>query len=177
MFDDSELFDKDDTIVLERNKIRLQKYNNEKSISDINKFLKELDGNWTVDIFNDDVYYNSSKNWIVKNKKLIDTLYEELKEKSIYSDVLSNLTYEILCDYLETSSKSDYKYDNNDWNSYEEYKLYGMKKPNINEWTSFHVIELHKLYTTYDNYFKLGNIEDFIKFCFDNSETKQLPKY
>ena len=177
MIDDSEIFEKDDNIVLEKDKITLQKYNNDKkSLSDINKLIKELDGNWTVDIVSDN-NCNSQESWITKNEKQICGTFKELKEKSVFSDVLSNLTYDNLCDYLESSSKSMYKYDNNDWNVYEEYKLYGLKNPNINEWSSFHIIELHKLYTTYDTFFKLGKIEDFINFCFTNSNSKYLPKY
>ena len=176
MLDDSEIFDKDDTIILERDKITLQKYNSKISVYDINTYLKELDGNWEVHIFDsdDDI---SSKNWITKNEKQINSIFEELKNKSIYSDVLGTLTYDILCDYLETSTKSEYKFYNSDWDLYEEYKLYGMKNPNINEWTSFHVIELHKLYSTYIEFFKLGKIEDFINFCYENSVTDRLPQY
>lgn len=177
MFDDLEIFDKDDTITLYKDKITLHKYNNDKSIKDLEKYLKELDGNWQLDICNEENNYISSDSWISKNEKKIMSVFQDLKEKSTYSDILVNLTYNKLCDYLEISSKSNYNFDNSEWNSYEEYKLYGMKKPNIDEWTSFHVIELHNLYTTYDEYFKLGKIGDFITFCFDNSETNRLPQY
>ena len=176
MFDESEIFDYNDTITLHKHKITLQKYNTGKSIDDINKYLKELDGNWELDIC-DENNNISFESWVSKNEKYLISIYQDLKNKSIYSDVLSKLSYINLCDYLEISSKSNYIFNNNDWQFYEEYKLYGMKKPTKDEWTSFHVIELHKLYTTYNEYFKLGKIEDFILFCFNNSEYKRLPQY
>ena len=40
MIDDSEIFDADDTITLYKNKITLEKYNNEKEIHNIEKTLK-----------------------------------------------------------------------------------------------------------------------------------------
>ena len=177
MFDESELFDKDDTIIIHKDKITLQKFNNDKSIQVLKKSLKELDGNWQLDICNEDKNIIISDSWISRNEKQIFTMFQELKNKSIYSDVLYNLTYNILCDYLETSSKSDYEYDNNDWNEYEEYKLYGMKNPNKNQWTSFHIREIHKLYVTYMDYYKLDKVKKFINLCFKNSETKRLPQY
>ena len=176
MFDDSELFDKDDTIIINKNEIILLKCNNDKSIKLLQKSMKELDGNWQLEVCNEE-NYNSPESWISKNEKQLILIFQDLKNKAIYSDVLSMLTYTNLCDYLETSSKSNYIFNNSDWNLYEEYKLYGMKKPNIKEWTSFHILELHKLYSTYNDYFKLGQIEDFINFCFDNSETKRLTQY
>lgn len=177
MFDDSELFDKNDNIVIYKDKIVLQKQNNNnKSIIELNKHLKDLDGNWELDVQIDD-NESTSKNWIFNNDKNIEIMYSELKSKSVYSDVLNNLSINVLSDYLENMCISKYKYKNSDWNSYEEYKLYGMKKPGVNEWTSFHIIELHKLYNTYDTYFKLGKIEEFIKFCFKNSITNRLPQY
>ena len=143
MIDDSELFDNDDTIIIHKDKITLIKYNNEKQIKDLKKSMKELDGNWELDIYNEENKF-SHESWISKNEKHLIPIFQDLKYTSIYSDVLSKLTYTNLCDYLESSSKSNYIFDNNDWNLYEEYKLYGMKKPNIQEWTSFHILELHK---------------------------------
>ena len=176
MIDDSELFDKDDTIIIHKDKITLIKYNNEKSLEDLKKSMKELDGNWELDIYNEENII-SPESWISKNEKHLILIFQDIKHTEIYSAILSKLTYTNLCDYLESSSKSNYIFDNNDWNLYEEYKLYGMKKPNIQEWTSFHILELHKLYSTYNEYFKLGKIEEFINFCFINSETKRLPQY
>ena len=177
MYDDSEIFDIDDTIVFSKNKIILQKNNSQKNETDIQKHLKELDGNWELDLSNIDKEIIENSDWIGKNEFLINLVYKDLQIKALYSDVLSKLSLFNLCAFLESSSKSNYKYNNDDWNIYEEYKLYGMKKPTINEWSSFHILELHKLYSTYNSHFKLGKIEDFIKFCFENSLTLRLPEY
>ena len=176
MYDELDLFDVNDTIVFNDNKIILQKQDNTKHVAELQKQLKELDGNWELEL------YNSDKNvepidWVEKNENDINILLKEVKLQSISSDILSEVSFSSLSDYLEISSKSNYKYVNSDWDDYEEYKLYGMKKPTINEWTSFHVLELHKLYSTYYIYFKLGHISEFIRFCFENSLIKRLPQY
>jgi len=175
MFDDSELFDTDDIIVFSKNAIILQKHNSKQSFEELKKHLKELDGKWELDISDSNTKQINS--WINNNEHFINSCFKDLQVKSLYSDVLCKINFNNLCDYLECCSKSNYIYDNHHWNVYEEYKLYGMKKPTINEWTAFHILELHRLYSTYTIYFKLGKIEDFIKFCFENSCTLRLPQY
>ena len=75
MFDDSELFDKDDTIVLAKNKIVLQKNNNDKSVSELNKYLKDLDGNWELDINNETTTTTTHTEFVSKHESIIYTIY------------------------------------------------------------------------------------------------------
>lgn len=177
MLEDSELFDKDDTITIHKNKIILNKYNDDdKPIEDLKKYLNELDGNWILEFQTDDDF-KSNESFILKNDALFYEIFTDINVKSEYSEVLNNLTYPVFCEFLESTRNSEYIYNNDDWNRYEEYKLFGMKNPNIEQWTSFHIIELHRLYNTYMLNLNLGNIKNFIEFCYINSKSEQLPKY
>ena len=183
MYEDQEIFDINDTIIFQKDKIVLEKIekNNKLCRTTIKKHLKELDGHWELDVIDDSNSENNVNNeqWIENHNDDIYKMFIELKHKSSYSDILSKLTFCNLCTYLESCSRLKYKYKNKDWNTYEEYKLYGLKNPSEDEWASFHIQELHFLYNlSYQTTtFCLGTMQLFIRFCYENSYTKTLPKY
>ena len=180
MFEEAEVFERDDNIIFKKNSITLQKIENENtSRSFLKKKLRELDGNWELDIIDKKNEISTGEEWVSDNEDNIFKIFVDLRSRCNYTDILSNLTFNNLCSYLEACSKKKYKNQINKWEEYEEHKLYGLKNPSITEWTAFHVIELHYLYNlcTMLTRLKFGTTRDFSMFCFENSCVHRLPQY
>lgn len=181
MLTETDFFEKDDTVIFTKDKIILQKEQHNNDIFLINKYLKDLDGNWNLDVITkkeEDVNY-SPEQWIHRNENICFEIFNDIKSKSDYSSILSELTYSNLCVYLENCTQVKYVNQDKKWILYEENKMYGIKNPCQNIWASFFIKELHFLYNLYtlSSNLSFGTVDEFITFCFDNSYKKQLPQY
>lgn len=169
------IFDNDDNIVLTKDNIILEKSKDLSSKDQLKKF-KDLDGSWKLKIYDDTDFIipNVNEEPICSDK--IYTIFSDLQNRSVILDMFQKLTLFDLNEYLQNikSNKHDYN-----WSDYEEYKLYGMKKPNLDHWVSFFVINLHYLYNyIYEEYnINVGTPDEFANFCFKISNTEQLPKF
>ena len=179
MFDDDYIFENDDEIQFKDNEILLIKHCN--SLIDrahIKNKLKEYDGNWDFIQMSDETNEVLPDDWIIKNFDLIKDIYADMYNRSFYNNLFENLKVSDLTYYLDNiRTHPSAKIVTGE--QYEEYKLYGMKKPSIHEWTSFFITDLHYLYSLYTHMtkFRFGSLESFIQFCYKTSDTKRLPLY
>ena len=178
MFDEDILFDTDDKIIIKNNSIILvKKHDNIQNQIYIQNKLKELDGKWQIEIDDSSTVDKSScEDWISEHYCKLFSIFHDIKEKSVYIDIFQLLTFSKLTYFLEEQRHTPNVYHDNAEN-FEEYKLFGMKNPNLNEWTSFFIIDLFLMFNEYNKICNLGPLDTFIKFVFNNSITKKLPNY
>jgi len=173
MIEEDPLFDYEDNIVITKDKVILQKKKNLETKAQKHKF-NDLDGVWEVEVVEDG--YSESLDLI--NDDIIYDMYTDMIYRSKINDVLTRVTLGSLTDFIFDCQETNCVHDQV-WEKYEEYKLYGMKNPHLQEWSSHFMLELHYLYNLYHSVYnlKLGKPDDFIRFCYDNSDTKRLPLF
>lgn len=174
--DEDLIFDKDDDIIIEDNKITLIKSNPHDLSKKMMKNLKELNGTWKIEFDSSSpktpTLFTEQDRWISNNQDNIMSIYEELIDKSYYNDIFTKLTFDKLCDYLEDSRGYKRKYDVN----IDDFKMYGLKNPSVEEWAMFYRSDILFLFANYRAY-NFGTLYDFINFCYENSHTEKLPEY
>jgi len=179
MHDNEDLFDPEDTIVLTKQSIKFFK-NVDKMNTTLTKKLEDLDGKWELINTNYEEDEVLPDEWLSKNQDKLKYVYDDIIYKSKISTICDKLNFPLFMNYMqETSTIKFFDSSYINWDLYEEYKLYNMKKPDLKIWTSFFIEEIFQLYNdTNLSTVKLGKFEDFILFCFQNSSSnKQLPGY
>jgi len=178
MTDDNVLFDNDDIIIFTKKEIILEKLQYELTVQQ-NKKFKDLDGNWKINLLKKEDESDLNSLWITKYENDVYKIYLDIKEKLAYSNILSKITFSNLSEYINYCHEQKRLVLDLEWNDYEEYKMYGLKNPSIEEWTSHHLIELHDLYVHYYIFSELsfGTSNDFINFCYKYSDVKNISKY
>ena len=179
MNDNEDLFDSEDIIVLTKKSIKF--YKNVENITNVfEKKLKDLDGNWEFINTNDKADDILPDEWISNNQYKYKQIYEDIKYKSEISSICDQLTFVKFMEYLQEMKKCSYSDSSKiNWDQYEEYKLYKIKNPGFEIWTSFFIEELFYLYNDLNSSkTKLGKFHEFIEFCYINSSTnKRLPEF
>lgn len=172
--DDDTLFENDDTIILTKDKIILQKSKVLETKAQKNRF-KELDGTWELDIVDTTPDEN---NFVSLDDDKAYDIYLDMKNNSVQNGILSNVTYYSVVNYLSQCDKSKSVHDYS-WESYEQQSLFGLKNPSMLEWRAHFMCELHDAYNFYYDEFDahVGTPDEFIEFCFNNSDTTLLPLY
>lgn len=173
--DDELIFNADDCIILTKNKIILEKQNADNS-KEFKKKFKELDGCWELDLINDSNEDNDD--WISINQDKLFSIFEDIKDRTVYTNLFDKLSFSDLCSYLNEHKKSSKKHDM-EWSSYEEHKLFGIKYPSLQEWSAHNVIDLHYLFNVLHEYynFSFGTPDEFINFAYNESDTKKIRMY
>ena len=173
MIEEDALFDYDDNIVITKDKVILQKKKQLQTNAQKIKF-NDLDGSWAIEVVEEG--YAESETLI--DDDTVYAIYIDMLYKSKINNILTDLSLGELSEYLSDCKKMKETHDQS-WEKYEEYKLYGMKNPSVKEWSSHFMLDLHFLYNMYHHMYgiKLGKPDEFIKFCFDNSDRTRLPLF
>ena len=175
--DDSDnLFDHDDDIVINQqdNTITLVKNNDSDSV-DLNKVLKNIGGKWNIELnYSPQSSVNQDPDEWIANKQydILINVYEDLYNRLPYIDILHNITFSDFCSYLYDCKSTKRQYDI----QIEEFKMYNLKNPSVHEWAVFFINDIKYLYNNYKA-FSFGTLYDWILFCFEFSNTKQLPAF
>ena len=176
--DEDCIFDNNDTVIISKQKISLEKRDqdviNDKFMKD--KF-KNLNGNWVVSYVDEDENIVTDKSLIDDNEDEIYQIYLEIKEKMAYSTIFMNITYSNLYSFITSSKNYTGKIDT-EWCTYEEYINYGLKKPCLNEWASHNIIQLHSLYVYLVSTFtssNFGSVSSFIEYAYNCSYKEAIP--
>ena len=174
MNEEDSIFDIDDTIVITKKKIILTKNKHLETKNQKTKF-KELDGTWELDVVEEDKTILDKE---ILDDDIIYDAYIDMIDKSVMTDILSEITLHDFKEYIMYCKKVKHEHDYV-WELYEEHKLYGLKKPSKKEWSSHYIIDIFNAYNYYFDEYNLdiGNPEDFITFCYENSDTKRICKY
>lgn len=172
--EEESLFDNDDNIVIENNKITIVKQHDNLTNKQL-KTLKEINGVWNVELDlspKSPMYNDQPDKWISNNQDDIYMIFRDIQDIVCYMDILQKLKFTDLCDYLYESKGQKRKY-----NVYiEEFKMYSLRNPSVEEWALFHCNDLKYLYNNYRQY-SFGTFYDFITFCYEFSHTEKLPDF
>lgn len=176
--DEDYIFDNDDTVIISKQNITLEKkgndITNDKNMED--KF-KNLNGTWVVSYVDENENIVTDKTLIDDNEDEIYQTFLEIKEKSAYSSVFMNISYSNLYSYILLCEKYTGKIDT-EWCKYEEHLNYGLKKPSLNEWASHNIIHLHGLYVYLVETFtelNFGSVSSFIEYAYSCSYKESIP--